>query len=292
LRFDDHATADHEPYMSSDTPDKPKTPSPVTLERRTLLEWLGAALVLPLGAELLAACSDDASQVSLDSVPDRPDQGAPSADGGAIADTTSSADDWSVSDAGFPFQPGPGQGHKVFANWPIRTIDPQDLTKILASWKLTVDGMVESPHVFSFAELAALPRQDQVTDFHCVEGWSVFDVPWNGVHLSKIFDKVKVKPEAKYVTFHTIGGKYNESLPLVVALEPKTLLAYGIAGSTIPLDNGFPLRLVVPRLLAYKSAKYVDRIELTDKPVMGFWVNAGYDYNAEVPKERLRPGKY
>jgi DMSO/TMAO reductase YedYZ molybdopterin-dependent catalytic subunit len=263
----------------------------LTLERRTVLEWLGAALVLPLSAELFAACSDDAGQVSTDSAPHRPDQGH-AVDGGASADGASAADDWSVSDAGFPFQPGPGTGHKVFANWPIRTVDPQELTRILASWKLTVDGMVESPHVYSFAELGALPRQDQVTDFHCVEGWSVFDVPWNGVHLSKIFDEVKVKAEAKYVTFHTIGGKYNESLPLVVALEPRTLLAYGIAGSTIPLQNGFPLRLVVPRLLAYKSAKYVDRLELTDKPVEGFWVAAGYDYNAEVPKERLRPGKY
>ena len=192
----------------------------------------------------------------------------------------------------FPFQPGGGTGDPVFDNWPVRTVDAQDLTAILASWRLSVDGMIDAPGTYSFGELGSLPRQDQVTDFHCVEGWSVHDVPWNGVRLATVLELAEVRSAATHVTFHTIGGKYNESLPLAVALEDRTLLAYGVAGSTIPLDNGFPLRLVVPRLLGYKNAKYVDRIELTDRPVEGFWVAAGYDYDGEVPAQRLRPGKY
>jgi DMSO/TMAO reductase YedYZ molybdopterin-dependent catalytic subunit len=171
-------------------------------------------------------------------------------------------------------------------------VDPQDLRSILGSWRLTVDGMVENPRTFTWEELIGLTRQDQVTDFHCVEGWSVYDVPWNGVHLSTIFEVVRPRPEATYVAFHTIDGRYNESLPRTVALEPRTLLAYGIHGNTLPLAHGFPARVVVPRLLAYKSAKYVDRIELTDRPLIGFWVAAGYPYDAEVPPSRLRPGKY
>jgi DMSO/TMAO reductase YedYZ molybdopterin-dependent catalytic subunit len=89
-----------------------------------------------------------------------------------------------------------------------------------------------------------------------------------------------------------MDGIYNESLPIDVALEPMTLLAYGVCEATLPQTHGFPLRIVIPRLLAYKSAKYVVRIELTDHPVEGYWVAAGYDYDGEVPSSRLRAGRY
>ena len=138
----------------------------------------------------------------------------------------------------------------------------------------------------------ALPRQNQVVDFHCVEGWSILDVPWNGLHLSELLDAAQPTSGASHLTFHTINQAYNESLPLDVAREPKTMLAYGIAEQTLPLKHGFPLRLVVPRLLAYKSAKYVQRIEVSDHPIDGFWVARGYSYDAEVQESRLRPGKY
>ncbi|MCP4602966.1 MAG: molybdopterin-dependent oxidoreductase [Proteobacteria bacterium] len=94
------------------------------------------------------------------------------------------------------------------------------------------------------------------------------------------------------MTFHTQGDLYNESLPIDVVLEPKTLLAYGIGCSTLPLEHGFPLRLIVPRKFGYKSCKYVYRIELTDKPISGYWVARGYPYEGDVPKSRLRLGKY
>ena len=182
--------------------------------------------------------------------------------------------------------------HPVYRNWGERTVDRQDLQEILQSWQLSVDGMVESPRVYTFADLVELPQSDFLVDFHCVEGWSIYDVPWNGVHLSKIFEQVQPTGSATHVTFHTVGGKYNESLPLDVALESKTLLAYGIGGSTLPLKHGFPLRIVIPRLYGYKSAKYVERIELTDRPFGGYWVAYGYPYEGEVPPSRLRPGKY
>ena len=118
------------------------------------------------------------------------------------------------------------------------------------------------------------------------------DVPWNGVHLREILSLVNPSQDATHITFHTIDGNYNESLPLEVALEPKTLLAYGIDCATLPVDHGFPVRLIVPRLLAYKSPKYVQRIELTDNPIEGYWVARGYDYDGEVPESRLRSGKY
>ena len=180
----------------------------------------------------------------------------------------------------------------MFKSWYERTIDPQDLKKILASWTLTVDGLVTSKRSYTFAQLTGLQRSDQITDFHCVEGWSVLDIPWNGVRLTEIFKQVQPLSAATHVAFHTIDGKYNESLPLSVAKEARTLLGYGVGGQTLPLNHGFPLRGVVPRLLGYKNAKYVTRLELTDKPLHGFWVKGGYPYEGKVPQERLRPGKY
>lgn len=259
-----------------------------TISRRSLLEWLGKATVLGLGTEVVMACTRSAGA------------GGPSVDSGTDPSTENdAADAQDALDPGpdaepgeFPFSPGDTSTLDVFDSWGERTVDPQDLAQILASWTLRVDGMVESARTYTFAQLTQLLRQDQVTDFHCVEGWSVHDVPWNGVHLSTLFDLAVLQSGVTHVTFHTLGDRYNESLPLEVALEPKTMLAYGIGGYTIPLEHGFPLRLVVPRLLAYKSAKFVYRIELTDHPIEGFWVAAGYPYDAEVPESRLRPGKY
>ena len=188
----------------------------------------------------------------------------------------------------FPFEPG----ERPFENLLVRTVDPQDLARILQNWELSVDGLVENPQVFSFADLLQMSRVDQITDFHCVEGWSVLDVPWSGVHLSTLFEQAKPLPEASHVTFHCLGDIYRESLPLEEALEPRTLLAYGINCSTLPLKHGFPLRLVIPRKLGYKNAKYIYRVELDDEPVIGFWEGFGYTYEGDVAPGKLREGKY
>ena len=217
------------------------------------------------------------------------------ADGAEERDAEAASDAELASDGpadGFVFRPGPGQG-APFDSWPVRTVDRQDLERILADWRLTIDGMVAQPVTLTFAELVDLPRLDLVMDFHCVEGWSVHDVPWNAVHLSTLLELAGgARPGATHASFHTIGGAYNESLPLEAALEPRSMLAYGVGGSTLPLAHGFPLRVHVPRLLAYKSAKYVERIELTDRPLIGYWVRAGYPYDAPVPAARLREGRY
>lgn len=240
---------------------------PETHTRRTVLEWLGAASVLALGSPLLSACAGAAGTRST---------GDPPRDSGGT---------------GLGFSPGSEEG-ALYDDWPVRTVDQQDPASLLASWRLTVDGLVDTPTTFTFGDLLALPRQDQVTDFHCVEGWSVMEVPWNGVHLSTILARTGASPKATHVTFHTVRSVYNESLPLAVALEARSMLGFGVAGSTLPLNHGFPLRLVVPRLLAYKNPKYVERIELTDRAVEGYWVQRGYGYDGEVPRSRLREGYY
>jgi hypothetical protein len=257
---------------------KPPLVSPLTLTRRTVLDWLGSATVLALGGKVLAACAAVTGESDGGSLP-AGDDGADGTgpDGGG--------------DGGFGFRPG--GGHVVYDEWPERTVDRQDIESILASWTLTVDGLVERPRTLTFAELVALPRLDLVMDFHCVEGWSVHDVPYSAVHLSTLLDLVGgARPEATHVGFHTIGGAYDGSLPIAVALEPHSMLAYGVGGATLPLAHGFPLRVAVPRLLAYKSPKYVTRVELTDRATTNYWERAGYPYDAEVPPGRLREGRY
>lgn len=250
------------------------TRKPMT--RRTLLDWMGKSVVLGLGSELLLGCEYD----NLTN------------DGGVgdVEDSGLLCDAESV-DGGLGFCPGP-PNHPAYEDFVEFTVDPQDLVSLLQTWQLTVDGMVETPVVLNFGQLLNLERFNPVVDFHCVTGWSVYDVPWNGIHLDSLFALAKPTAQASHVTFHTVNNIYNESLPLDVSTEPNTLLAFGIDESTLPLAHGFPLRLVVPRKFGYKSAKYVYRIELTDAPLDAYWEQRGYTYEADVPPSRLREGKY
>jgi DMSO/TMAO reductase YedYZ molybdopterin-dependent catalytic subunit len=252
-----------------------------TVERRTVLQWLGTGSVMALGGRLLSACMSAEEGAG----------GGAGGDGGGVDGSPANICETGGVPQDFPFEPGP-LTRPLFTPWYERTVDPQDLTRILSDWRLTVDGLVESPKVFTFSDVLCLERQDQVTDFHCVEGWSVYDVPWNGVHLSRILEEVRPTTSASHLTLHSFGGVYVESLPLSVALEPRSMLAYGVNDNTIPQRHGFPLRMVVPRLLGYKNAKFVQRLELASGPVNGFWVSRGYPYDGEVPESRLRDGKY
>jgi hypothetical protein len=223
--------------------------------RRSITQWLGRATVLALTGELLAACSE--------------------------ADDEATVAGAGPCNAELPFEPG-SEGLALYADWYERTIGTPDL----------VDLLVEQTLELSFADILKLPRRDQVTDFHCVEGWSVYDVPWNGIHLSTLLELSTPLPNATHVTYRAWDDLYTDSLPLEVALEPRTLLAYGVGCATLPLRHGFPLRLVVPRKFGYKSAKFLQRISLTDQPLAGSWEKWGYSYDADVQPERLRPGKY
>jgi len=234
-----------------------------TWTRRSLVSWLGKGAVLALAGRGFTGCK-----------------------GATTPGGTVQLLDCVASDFGF----NPGTYDKD--GWGQRTVDPQRLQDILDNWQLSVGGLVENEFSLTFDELVALPSHNPVVDFHCVEGWSVYDVPWNGVHLSQLFNQAVVQDNATHVTFHTLGDEYNESLPLDVALETNTILAYGFGCTSLSIKHGFPARMVIPRLFGYKSAKFVERIELTDHPIDGYWVSRGYTYEAEVQPSRLREGKY
>jgi DMSO/TMAO reductase YedYZ molybdopterin-dependent catalytic subunit len=153
----------------------------------------------------------------------------------------------------------------------------------LKSWRLKIEGLVEKPIALRFDEIQALPKKIQMKNFICVEGWGLDDQKWEGVHLKDIFSKVKISSKARYVSFYATGGQYKDSLSIQEALEPETMLAYRLNGKDLLPENGFPLRLVIPRMYGYKGVKWVERIVFTKEQETGYWEQRGYSVDGSVP---------
>ncbi len=203
----------------------------------------------------------------------------------------------------------PGQLAPEFAQADIRqgqkpngSIDP-DTPEYLAlkdsgfnAYNLVVDGLVETPQTFSLAALQSLPQRTQITRHDCVEGWSTI-AQWQGTPLSNVLAQVRLRPEARYIVFHcfdaltkSLSGLeyYYESIDLVDAFHPQTILAHSMNGKPLPIENGAPLRVRVERQLGYKMAKYIQRIEAVaslDNLHGGngsYWADRGYEWFAGI----------
>ena len=153
----------------------------------------------------------------------------------------------------------------------------------LETYTLTVDGEVENPVKLSWAEFAALSSVVSVSDFHCVEGWSVRDCQWEGVRIKEIERLVKPKDVAKAVTFECADA-YGTSLFREELAGDDVLLAYKLNGEALEEGYGFPVRLVVPSKYAYKSALWVVHLRFTKGKDLGFWERRGYSDSADVWK--------
>jgi DMSO/TMAO reductase YedYZ molybdopterin-dependent catalytic subunit len=142
-----------------------------------------------------------------------------------------------------------------------------------ADWRLSVNGMVDRPGSFSLAQLKSYPSRSQITQLACEEGWS-YIAEWIGVPLSHVLDVVGVQPQARYVVYFSIDPDWWESMDMADALHPQTFLAYGMNGDELPVGNGGPLRLRLPRQLGYKSVKFITRLTVTDS-LKGFGKGLG-----------------
>ena len=140
-------------------------------------------------------------------------------------------------------------------------------------WRLRVDGMVGRPASFSLAQLKNHPSQSQITELACEEGWS-YIAEWIGVPLSHVLDVVGIRPQAKYVVYFSIDPDWWESMDMADVLHPQTFLAYGMNGDDLPVGNGGPLRMRLPRQLGYKSVKFITRLTVTDS-MKGFGKGLG-----------------
>lgn len=152
------------------------------------------------------------------------------------------------------------------------------------SWDFVVEGLVENPMRLTFAEFLALPKAVKKSDFHCVEGWSRLGNDWEGVLFGTIANLAKPLKKAKYATIVTEGG-YTTSLPLKDLLDEDVLFAYRLDGESLLPDHGGPLRLVVPKKYAYKSAKWVRKLRFTEEQEIGYWEKRGFSNTADPWKE-------
>jgi DMSO/TMAO reductase YedYZ molybdopterin-dependent catalytic subunit len=132
-----------------------------------------------------------------------------------------------------------------------------------AEWRLAVDGMVARPASLSVAELKSYPSRSQITHIACEEGWS-YIAEWTGVPLSHVLNTAGISPKAKYVVYFSIERDWWDSVDMDDAMHPQTLVTYGMNGSDLPAGHGAPLRLRVPRQLAYKSVKFINHLTVTD----------------------------
>jgi DMSO/TMAO reductase YedYZ molybdopterin-dependent catalytic subunit len=160
------------------------------------------------------------------------------------------------------------------------------------TWRLGVGGLVQRPLSLSLAQLRALPSRTQITRHDCVEGWSAIG-QWSGVPLSALLNAAGLLPSARYIVFHCAdelapGAPYYESIDLIDAFHPQTILAYDLGGAPLEIGHGAPLRLRVERQLGYKQAKYVMNIEAVESfdhlfgGQGGFWEDRGYEWYAGI----------
>ena len=164
-----------------------------------------------------------------------------------------------------------------------------------AAYRLVVDGLVERPLSLSLADLRARPARTQITKHDCVEGWTSIG-QWTGAKLSALLDEAGLRPEARYIVFHCFdaltqteaGPRYYESIDLIDARHPQTILAYDMNGEVLRVPHGAPLRLRVERQLGYKHAKYIRRIEAVASFAHiadghgGYWEDRGYEWYAGI----------
>ena len=154
----------------------------------------------------------------------------------------------------------------------------------VSKWTFTISGLVEKEVRLNHGDFMSLPRVKVLSDVHCVTGWSKLGNLWEGVSSSVIGKLAKILPEAKFVIVHSSGG-FTTNLSLKDFFEPDVLFAYKHNDKFLTPEHGYPVRLVVPRLYFWKSAKWVTEIEFiaTDKP--GFWESRGYHNHGDPWKE-------
>jgi DMSO/TMAO reductase YedYZ molybdopterin-dependent catalytic subunit len=169
------------------------------------------------------------------------------------------------------------------SGWRIYTIGSSVPRLDPAAYRLTVGGAVERPTTYTLADLRALPRAEQVSDFHCVTGWVVENVRWGGVRLHDVLAEAGLRPDAKALRFVSAEVPYDDTLTLPQALLPDVMLALDMDGEPLSQGHGFPARIVMPRMYGYKSVKWVTRIEArTAYTDLGFWEQRGYDKDAWI----------
>ena len=179
-------------------------------------------------------------------------------------------------------------GQVITRKWPVLhygTVPQVDL----ATWRCTVSGAVDRPFAISWEELQALPRQQTPCDIHCVTRWSRYDNLFEGVSVQLLLRRAGVRPQARYALVHAEQG-FTTNLPLSDLDRPENLLALSHDGEPLTPEHGGPVRLLVPHLYLWKSAKWIRGIECLEEDVPGFWEENGYHMRGD-PWQEERYGR-
>jgi DMSO/TMAO reductase YedYZ molybdopterin-dependent catalytic subunit len=174
-------------------------------------------------------------------------------------------------------------GQYLTKKWPVLSyektpvFDPE-------GYRFKVWGAIETPIELTWAELQELPRVRLTADFHCVTTWSRYDNAWEGVHIREILQRVQPNAEAHFVMAHSYTG-YTTNIPLANLDDDDVLIAFKHDGKDLEPDHGGPVRLIVPKLYAYKSAKWLNGLEFLEKDRPGFWEMNGYSNSANPWRE-------
>jgi DMSO/TMAO reductase YedYZ molybdopterin-dependent catalytic subunit len=175
-------------------------------------------------------------------------------------------------------------GQSLTLKWPVLhyglvpRFDP-------ATWDFRIWGEVEIPIRLTWHEFSLLPRVKTLSDFHCVTRWSRFDNTWEGVAFREVLKLVKLKPDASHVLVHAEQG-YTANIPLSDLDRDDVLFATRHDGQPLSGDHGYPLRLIVPHLYAWKSVKWVRGLEFLSHDAAGFWEQNGYHIYGDPFKEQ------
>jgi DMSO/TMAO reductase YedYZ molybdopterin-dependent catalytic subunit len=174
-------------------------------------------------------------------------------------------------------------GQIVTRKWPVLHYGSVPSVR-LATWTFAVTGAVEQPLSLAWEELLALPRRETLCDMHCVTRWSRYDNVFEGVPVQAILTRARVRPAATHVLVHA-EQDYTTNLPLADLDRPGNLLALSHNGEPLPPEHGGPVRLLVPHLYLWKSAKWVTGFQLLEEDVPGFWEQNGYHRRGDPWRE-------
>ena len=176
-------------------------------------------------------------------------------------------------------------GQHLVKTWPVLDLGVQPKVERW-EWKLTVDGLVTKPVTWTFQDFLAQPQMQSTSDIHCVTAWSRYDNRWRGVLVTDLLALVQPKPETRFVLFQSYDT-YTTNLPLEEFAVPDALLATHWEGEPLRVEHGGPVRVVVPQLYFWKSAKWAKRISFAAEDQPGFWEVRGY-HNHGDPWEEER----
>jgi len=154
----------------------------------------------------------------------------------------------------------------------------------LDKWTLTLDGLVANPVTLDWAAFSALPQVEDVSDFHCVTTWSKYDCRWSGVAFTTLYELVQPDPKARFAYFTSYDG-YSTNAPLTACLDDDVLVATGFDGAPLPREHGGPARVIIPKLYAWKGAKFIRTISFLAEDKLGYWEVRGYRNQADPWKE-------